>query len=510
MDAITGWLEREFPEVDPLEFYRELFPAGELESKGVYNKGEYHAVAVRIVGKDRAKRYSVTDDLDVVRELVGTDDFCVMSPVSYAGKSQSQRMARFLYAVAIDLDGIVIEDGRAEGLHQLWYQMTRIRETAAAGYAIPVPTYIVSSGRGVHLYYMLERPVPMFRNVIEQLSRLRRALVTKIWNSYVTTLSQNRQFESVTQGFRMVGTATKDGGRVRAFRTGGKVSVEYLNGHVAEESRLTTFSYKSDLTLERARERYPEWYQSRVVEGRAPGTWTAKRDLYDWWKRKIMAKQGGAVEGHRYFCVMSLAVYARKCGIARDELEADAFALIDEMNGRGDAEKNPFTEEDVVKALEAYNASYQTFPRRSIEELTAIKIPANKRNGRKQATHIALVNNMRKFARDELGEDSYANNGRPRGSGTKRDAIRAYAAEHPEVSHSEIARALGVSRPTVIKWLKPGWREEWEIQMRRERAKVILRRDDEGRWVVVKLEGHPEAEGCLLDRPRKSELPAPE
>ena len=27
-------------------------------------------------------------------------------------------------------------------------------------------------------------------------------------------------------------------------------------------------------------------------------------------------------------------------------------------------------------------------------------------------------------------------------------------AEHPEANHSEIARALGVSRPTVIKWLK--------------------------------------------------------
>ena len=48
--------------------------------------------------------------------------------------------------------------------------------------------------------------------------------------------------------------------------------------------------------------------------------------------------------------------------------------------------------------------------------------------------------------------------GRPKGSPNKahpkRDAILAYAEEHPEANHSQIARALGVSRPTVIKWLR--------------------------------------------------------
>ena len=34
--------------------------------------------------------------------------------------------------------------------------------------------------------------------------------------------------------------------------------------------------------------------------------------------------------------------------------------------------------------------------------------------------------------------------------------IRAYAREHPEANHSDIAKALDVSRPTVIKWLKSG------------------------------------------------------
>ena len=41
------------------------------------------------------------------------------------------------------------------------------------------------------------------------------------------------------------------------------------------------------------------------------------------------------------------------------------------------------------------------------------------------------------------------------GAPTKRDEIRAYAAEHPEASQRAIAKALGVSPTTVNKWLKP-------------------------------------------------------
>ncbi len=44
----------------------------------------------------------------------------------------------------------------------------------------------------------------------------------------------------------------------------------------------------------------------------------------------------------------------------------------------------------------------------------------------------------------------------------KRDLVRDYAAGHPEASQREISSALGISKTTVNKWLKPGWREEYE------------------------------------------------
>ena len=441
MGLLSDWLSLRYPEDSPRGFYRALFPSGELERRGEYVEGRYCGIAVQVVGHNRAKRYSVTDDLTIVDFLTDTDDFCIMSPVSYAGKTQRQEMARFLYAVTFDLDGVRIRDGEPVGLIDLLHQTTLTN-----AYALPVPTYIVSSGTGLHLYYLLSRPVPLFRNVIEQLVRLRRALTRKIWNDVVTYLSDNVQYESVTQGFRMVGTATKDGAeRVRAFRIGEPVSLDYLNSFVSEDDRVTTFAYRRNMSLDEAKERYPDWYERRVVAGKAPGTWTVKRDLYDWWKRKI---DEGAVEGHRYFCIMALAIFAQKCAVPEDELISDALGFVPLLNSRSTTDLNPFTESDVMKALEAYNASYQTFPRHTIEELTAISMPANKRNGRKQVEHLRRARAVQAV---DYPDGEWRNKD---GAPTKKDAILDYKKKHPEASNSEIARVLGCSRTTVIKWLR--------------------------------------------------------
>lgn len=67
---------------------------------------------------------------------------------------------------------------------------------------------------------------------------------------------------------------------------------------------------------------------------------------------------------------------------------------------------------------------------------------------------MEYLNGLRKMRRDVLGEDEYRNVGRPKGSGTKRDAVLAYKATHPDASQREIAAALGMSKTTVNKWLK--------------------------------------------------------
>lgn len=439
--AHLKFLFESFEELHPYYFYRELFPAGELDAEGEFNKGKYTAIAVRVLEEgNKVHRYTVCDDLGVIDKLCRCNDFCVMAPVSFAGKSQRQANARNLYAVVFDLDGLLeTEDGRSKSLINLFAHI----ELGL----IPKPSHIVFSGTGLHLYYMLERPLPLFPNVMKSLAAYRSCLVRKIWNPYITSLSDKPQFESVTQGFRMVGTKAKHGRTVRAFKTGEKVSVDYLNKFADEKSKIDLVKYVSKTPISRAKEKWPEWHQRRIVEGRPRGTWAIKRDLYEWWKRKI---EEGATVGHRYFCVMALAVYARKCAVSYEELEKDAIDLIPFLNDLDRTGNNPFTAGDVIKALEAYDASYVTFPRHTIEELTGVDIPANKRNGRTREAHMKRVNAMIDFD-ISMGEKDVRYHG---GAPTKEALVKAYAKAHPELNHSEIARALGVSRPTVIKWLK--------------------------------------------------------
>ncbi|MCQ4928166.1 hypothetical protein NE466_11550, partial [Veillonella parvula] len=51
---------------------------------------------------------------------------------------------------------------------------------------------------------------------------------------------------------------------------------------------------KSTVTLEEAKELYPDWYEKRIVQGepkqkskKQGGTWVCNEALYEWWKRKI-------------------------------------------------------------------------------------------------------------------------------------------------------------------------------------------------------------------------------
>lgn len=80
--------------------------------------------------------------------------------------------------------------------------------------------------------------MPLFENVARELQELKRALTTKIWTGSgtgnVTDIKflKDIQQEGIYQGFRMPGTATKNGERARAFVTGGKVTIDYINSFV--------------------------------------------------------------------------------------------------------------------------------------------------------------------------------------------------------------------------------------------------------------------------------------
>ena len=433
---ILDYLQQNFEELQPLEFYRSIFPKGELAAKQQLEKGKYNAIAVELQHQEQkvnVKRFLITDDLQKLHELQQSENFIIISPISYCGKSRESINARFIYAIAIDLDGIT----ELQHIRDLFYQMQNN--------ILPLPTYTVFSGSGIHLYYQLEKPLPSFKNIVSQLADLKKDLTQSIWNKYTTELYKSPQIESLFQGFRLVGGVTKDGNRTKAFVTGEKVSIEYLNEFVKDKNKVVHYNYKSDLTLSAAAEKYPDWYEKRIIQKQPKGTWTCKKDLFEWWKRQMMS---GAKVGHRYYCVMVLAIYAKKCGVSRKELEDYAFSVVDELDRLTERKDNHFTRADVLAALEMYNDNYIKFPINSIVNLTDIPIEKNKRNGRKQADHVKYMNTIRQF-KMQMGELKIEwNGGRP----SKELLVKEWRLQHPDGSKAECVRDLGISKPTVYKY----------------------------------------------------------
>ena len=483
MRTVLDWLSDSFPEVSPKMFYRGIFPEGELEKAGEYVTGKYTGIIVAITGdkkqdgKRKVLRYSLTDDLGAVDTAVNSENFCLCSPISYAGKQRTAEHARFVYAIAIDVDKIRMKpDGRTgepEGLRDLYHQM--YHDTKYGRY-LPVPTYMVGSGSGLHLYYVLETPLPLYHEIAKELQKLKRELTRKVWNGYVVNITEQKEIqqEGIYQGFRMPGTVTKTGGRAKAFLTGERVTIEYLNSFVSDECKARTAeAYKraGKIRLAEAKEKFPEWYEKRVVRKEAPGAWAVNRAVYDHWKKEIYAK---ATVGHRYYCLMTLAMYAQKCShydakknpnpVTQEELEKDCFALFDRMEGLTTEENNHFSNDDILAALEAFNERWTKYPRAAIEYKTAIAIPQNKRNGRKQDLHLRIA----RGTLATLNGEGKALQGRK----SKYDIVEYWKGKNPEGTIKECIEDTGLSIATVYRHWKKAEETEEEKRKAEEAAKV--------------------------------------
>ena len=448
-------------EVEPMEVYSDIFHLGEgLIQKKNEPKGQFKANPIAYWKNNNHEkghyRILFEDTFEETLKECQDADFSLINGLSYFGRKNTQEHASKMYALIFDYDG-VDENHLDNFLHGAF---------SKEYFIYPIPNYMVLSGHGLHLYYVFEEPIPLFPNIKLQLKALKYALTERMWNDYTST-EKIKQFQGINQGFRPIGGKTKiEGVRSRAFMLHNHpFCLEQLNRYVPEESRIDESKLwrESKMTLEEAKKKYPEWYQSKVLNKEDRRTWTTKRDLYDWWKRQI---HEGATFHHRYFNIMCLAIYAIKAGIEYEELERDALELIpflDDIN-----KKEPFTEKDVYSALECYDLRYKTFPIDDIAKISAIPIEKNKRNGRKQKQHCEV---MRAIQNVTDPEGKWRNRS---GAPTKRDMILFWQTEHPEGTKADCIRDLGLSKPTVYKWWQD--RESGNQESSIERAKELLYR----------------------------------
>lgn len=444
-------------EVSAMDLYTDMFCLGEgyLQQENE-PPGEYKANPLGYY-KDDIKRpghYRILFEdtfADVLTELQQAKAFAIINGITYFGRRNKQDHASKMFAMIFDLDGVTDEC------------LTNFLSGASPKIgAYPEPNYIVLSGHGVHLYYLFDKPINLYPYIKTQLKELKYALTQKIWNKYTSTIDKP-QVQGINQGFRVIGSKTKDGAPesvARAFRYRvDPYTLEELCEYVPESSRVNQQKLwrETKYTIEEAKTKFPEWYQRVVVKKNYERSyWQISEKvhgdnpyaLYDWWYDKIRA---GATYGHRYFSIMCLAIYAVKCQVPYERLEQDAYDLIPFLDGLNPSE--PFTIDDCKSALECYDLRYSTFPIDDIVKLSGIAIEKNKRNGRKQDVHLFLARNQ-KQALKMVGE--LKQEGRPKGSGTAENKVVQWRLEHPKERKIDCHRDTGLSRVTIDKWWDSG------------------------------------------------------
>ncbi len=442
------YLIERFPEVSPIDFYRDIFPIGSFEKKGIVENKKSNGILTEINFKN-SNSSIIFDDLEEIK-LNLKRKFIITSCISYAGRRRTSSNARWLYGITIDLDGVNLTT-----LNDLFYQIKN-------GFHL-MPTYVCNSGHGLHIYYIFKEPIALYKHTHEKLRLFKYEIISNIWNRFTSTLTERNevQYQGIFQGFRMVGTQTKLGKNflVRAFKTGEKIDIFDLNNFIHDESKKLKkedFHYKSKLSLEEAKEKYPEWYEKRIIRGEKKGRWIVKRALYDWWLNKIKTE---IKIGHRYSALTVLVSYAIKCNISKKEVKKDCYDLMPILDRMSDTETNRFTEKDVKDALNFYRDSYVNFSRNEVERVSGLIIPANKRNFRTQEMHLKGA----RAIRDINNPNWRLGNGRKKGSGEKKDIVLEWRKNNPNGKKIDCERITGLSRHTVLKWWN--FKEEKEIKI---------------------------------------------
>ena len=460
-DGLVRMLDSLYEEMDGCSFYEYLFLDDEKQGEmpNAYSKPN----AVYLYQSDSTAEYqnrkmcrrimlSDTWEKDF-HAYVEENHFSLCSGLSYRGRRSRLEDAQQMNALVFNLDGV--------GERELRNLRTRFGESPYYAGSLPQPTFLVASGRGLHLYYVFKQPVDLYPNIKLQLKSVKYDFIFRMWDPGDTSTQNRVQYPSINQAFRMVGSINgKYGNVIRAYRTGDKITLDLLNQYARPENQVDVNKpfRPSKMTRAQAKESYPEWYWRVVVEKKRLKKWDIKGKqgyaLYEWWLKRIGEVKGG----HRYYFMMCMVIYACKCDVPREKLEKDLEMAYEKLQLV--QHDNPLTKEDVRSALEAYDKEYYNFTIADIEKLTDIHIKRNKRNGRSSKEHLHgeyWIENGRKRvnvckANRELALQEMRENGEITGRPSAENMIREYIQEHPEAGKKEVCAGTGRSKTTVYKY----------------------------------------------------------
>lgn len=404
--ADLAWMRDEYNKKEQL--LRDTF--GQPVDPVQYNDALFHGdtSSARVVVWTKAEKgqciHKYHDSATMLDACAKRRDAAV-APVVFFRDIRNKQTMKTLHALTVDLDGVAFADLMALVQH---------------GFMDLVPTYIVNSGRGLHLVFLFDAPVECYdwsKKILDRMHKALRSRFRSIWLSYKVD-----DKTSLVQIYRIVGSRTRLGTVCTAYRAGQTYTVDGLATALGvtwcrPQPRQHVTGWVSDhdnvLTMPNGRHSF----------------YTCVRD-------GIIAR---TQRGHRHLALFALGVVAAKCRVSQDVLQADARKAQRVFNQRDPHDRIP--DKDVAKALASVDPrKAKTVKAATLERWLGWSFERKtKRNGRSRAEHLEQVAHVASAAAR---------------SGRARDAVATYVAAHPDATVTATAAALGMSRTTVTKYMK--------------------------------------------------------
>lgn len=397
-------------QVNPWTFYEDVF--GDMSL----------SLPVVILDEDEGKKIQPMELDDAIDFSMSRNDV-LLGGVAYFNNWISKKSAKEIYTFIVDMDN-VYSGTLQNALQNDW--------KSANGEPFARPTYIVNSGTGLHLYFVLEEPIPCYRRSLEDIDKVYRQLaIQQSRRVYV-----NRQVQWFGQDFRMAGGQNKYGWENAVFKIGDKWDIDKLAKAVGVDTHFVRYGEPKQNVQPDKKKR-----QRRAITG-----WKSNKAFYF---HALEGCREKTHEGHRYTSLCALTVIAWKCGIPYEELEQDLLNL---LPGYNKGAQRQIKEKEVYSALKMYNDRAMPTRRESLEHWQGWEYKPIKRNGRKQDVHLMGARAIQEINDKVNGTNWRKGNGRKKGTVTKEDIVKMYRAEHPEGKPKDCIEATGLSKNTVYKW----------------------------------------------------------
>ena len=383
-------------------------------------------------GDEQTTKHIVPMSIDEAMEQCEDRNDMLMGGCTYFNNWISKKSAKDIYSFIIDMDN-VYSGTLLNALRQDW--------RTANGEVLPMPTYIVNSGTGLHLYFVLTEPIPNYKATTENLDKLYRALAIQQTTKRVYLKKQVQWFG---QDFRMAGGLNKYEWKNTVFRVGEKWDIDELGQAVGLK----------DVHFVRYGEKRTKKPTAKKPRQNREG-WRSNRAFYDCALRNCRAK---TKEGNRYTSMCALSVIAWKCNVAQEELEKDLLSLLPDYN-KGATRR--IKEKEIYSAMKMYNSKAMLTQRERLEDWQGWTYKPIERNGRKRHEHLQAEYWVNEKGRPEvntckqnreLALKFMRDNGEIEGRPDKKATVKEWRKLHPEGKKADCIRETGLSKPTVLKW----------------------------------------------------------